>query len=128
MNKPIEGIPPNDILVNEPQDGTTSKETYIFPIMIAANHVDHGEIKEEINVIQVLEDLEQIVEHIINMHATLEGKNEDFKLMEELTQTSSSWRIMVHQQHKGPNLIQNPLLGFYIQESYNQWLSLEDMC
>eukprot|EP01018_Ginkgo_biloba_P030207 Gb_37845 [translate_table: standard] len=72
-------------LVNKPQDETIPKEACKIPIAVATNHLDHGEIKEEVIAIQALEDPEQIVEHIINMLVRVEDKNQDFKFMEELT-------------------------------------------
>lgn len=77
---------------------------------------------------QALEEIEYLVEHNINdtMHARVKEKNQDFKLMEELTQPSPILKIMLHEKNDGPNLMKDPLTP--TTKSYNQWLSLEDRC
>eukprot|EP01018_Ginkgo_biloba_P033936 Gb_40901 [translate_table: standard] len=104
VNKPTKGTTPNDTMVNKPIDETTPKGACEKTFMVTTNHLIRGEIREEVITIQALEEIENLVEHNINntMHAIVEEKNQYFKLMEELTQSSSSWRIMLHQQNERP--------------------------
>eukprot|EP01018_Ginkgo_biloba_P019582 Gb_06889 [translate_table: standard] len=132
VNKPTDKTTPNDTLVNKPIVRTTSNKACEKPITVATTHSIRGENKEDFMIViadQTLEEIDYPIEHSINdtMHATIEEKNKDLKLMEELTQTSPVLRIMLHQQKEGPSLMQDPLLECHFHNSYNQWLSLKDV-
>eukprot|EP01018_Ginkgo_biloba_P000155 Gb_26999 [translate_table: standard] len=86
---------PNDTLVNKPIVETTSNKTCKNSITVATTHLIQEKSKKYFMIViaeQILEEIEYPVEHIINdtMHVTLKEKNEGFKLMEKLTQSSPS--------------------------------------